>query len=198
MPYCPQCLTEYEAGVETCADCGVPLVEGNPLFCPKCEEPVAENDTFCDHCGVLLLEEDDEKRPECAVHPDRPAIGGCIVCGKPVCEECANEVEGKFFCDDDRHLDVHQDYLLVFRTSAIYEAEMVRANLESAGLDVQVFDQHGHIYFVDIGEMARVNVMVRKDQYDQAREIIASILSSPGTDEGEERGEGEEESGERP
>jgi len=27
MPFCPNCKYEYEAGVDRCADCGVPLVE---------------------------------------------------------------------------------------------------------------------------------------------------------------------------
>jgi len=182
MSFCPRCLTEYTEGAEICSDCKVPLVEGIPLFCTKCDEPVSESDTFCDHCGELLIEEDDERIPECAAHPDRPACGGCIVCGKPVCEECANEVEGKFFCDDDSHLVVYQDYVVGYRTNTDYEAEMFRANLESAGLDVRIFNQHGHIYFVDIGQMALVNVMVRKDQYQRAKEIVRSIAESSPSD----------------
>lgn len=27
MPYCPDCKTEYETGIETCADCGAYLVD---------------------------------------------------------------------------------------------------------------------------------------------------------------------------
>ena len=30
MPFCPKCKAEYEAGVATCHDCGVPLVEQLP------------------------------------------------------------------------------------------------------------------------------------------------------------------------
>ena len=56
MPYCPNCLTEYQDGVTECIDCHIPLVEGTPQFCPRCEEQVYDGDTFCDHCGILLPE----------------------------------------------------------------------------------------------------------------------------------------------
>ena len=178
MSYCPQCFTEYEAAIAECSDCHVPLLEGTQPFCPKCNEPVLPSDAFCDHCGMLLLSEGDAL-PECAVHSDRSAIGGCVVCGKPVCDECANEVEGKIFCDDDSHINVHQDYAVAYSTSADWEAEMVKANLESAGVEVKFFNQHGHIYFVDLGTMAQVNVMVPKHQLARAQEIIEAVVSEP-------------------
>ena len=178
MPFCPQCFTEYQPGIAECDDCHVPLLEGTQSFCPKCEEPVSPGDSFCDHCGILLLQGDEDTMPDCAVHPDRPAVAGCVVCGKPVCDECGTELEGKVFCDDDSHVNVHQDFAVAYRTSAEYEAEMVKANLESAGITVKLFDQHGHIYFVDIGGMALVNVMVPKDQLERAKEITDAILAS--------------------
>src|SRR5437667_9895460 len=30
MPFCPECEAEYEAGVSTCSDCGVALVDALP------------------------------------------------------------------------------------------------------------------------------------------------------------------------
>ncbi|MBI5648686.1 MAG: DUF2007 domain-containing protein [Ignavibacteriae bacterium] len=179
MSYCPQCFTEYVEGVAECSDCHVPLEDGPLVHCKKCEEPVPATDTFCDHCGVLLLDAETDETPECAEHPDSPAMAGCIMCGKPVCSECANEIEGKYFCNNDTHYTLHQDYAVVYRSSAEYEAEMIRANLESAGIDTQLFDQHGHVYFVDIGEMALVSVYVRKDEIERAGEIVQAILNSP-------------------
>src|SRR5512143_3116659 len=162
MPYCPNGLTEYQDGVTECIDCHIPLVEGTPQFCPRCEEQVYDGDTFCDHCGILLPVSDEENLPECEKHPDRAAVGGCIVCGRPVCSECANEVEGKYFCDDDSHLNVHQDYVVAFSTALEYEADMIKANLDGAGIEALVFNQHDHVYFVNVGSLALVNVMVPK------------------------------------
>jgi hypothetical protein len=36
MPFCPECEAEYESGIETCADCGVPLLTSLP---PRDGEP---------------------------------------------------------------------------------------------------------------------------------------------------------------
>ena len=33
----------------------------------------------------------------CYYHPDREAIGTCAICGRPLCEECGVEIEGKFY-----------------------------------------------------------------------------------------------------
>lgn len=38
---------------------------------------------------------------KCARHPARPAVASCIVCGEPVCEECARAVDGKYYCSRD-------------------------------------------------------------------------------------------------
>lgn len=35
---------------------------------------------------------------KCYSHQDRDAVGACISCGKAVCQECAQEVEGKIYC----------------------------------------------------------------------------------------------------
>ncbi len=35
---------------------------------------------------------------KCYIHPDREAVGTCTSCGKPICGECAVEVQNKFVC----------------------------------------------------------------------------------------------------
>lgn len=34
----------------------------------------------------------------CSIHNDREATGMCVNCGKPHCEECLVEVNGKMYC----------------------------------------------------------------------------------------------------
>lgn len=34
----------------------------------------------------------------CYVHPENEAIGTCTSCGKPICGECAVELQGKLIC----------------------------------------------------------------------------------------------------
>lgn len=188
MPYCPQCHTEYQAGATECSDCLIPLVEGEPRFCPNCEEFVTKDDTFCDNCGLLLPRIPFEETPECENHPDADAIGGCVICGKPVCAECAREQNGRIFCENDDHLNMHQGFVVAYTTSTDYEAEMIKANLEGAGIHATIFNQHDHVYFTNMGMLALVNVMVPRAQLENAQEIIVALLEDEGLDEEEGRG----------
>ncbi len=180
MPYCPQCHTEYQSDAKDCADCLIPLVEGKPLFCPNCEEFVTKDDTFCDNCGIILPKIPFEEVPDCENHPDTEASGGCVVCGKPVCEECATEQNGRLFCENDDHLNMHQGFVVAYTTSTDYEAEMIKSNLEGAGIHATVFNQHDHVYFVNMGMLALVNVMVPRAQLEDAQEIIMALLAEEG------------------
>jgi hypothetical protein len=177
MSFCPNCLTEYESTVTTCVDCNIPLAEGSPSYCPSCEEPVDAGDTFCDSCGVLLLPDDVHPRPDCGVHPEVDAIAGCVVCGTPVCEECAREVEGKYFCADDSHYNVHQKYAVAYTCATEYEAAMIKANLDGAGINALIFNQRDHVYFTTMGSLAIVNVMVPTGDIEKASEIIGMLLA---------------------
>ncbi len=35
---------------------------------------------------------------KCARHTTRPAVARCVACGEAVCEECARQAEGKYYC----------------------------------------------------------------------------------------------------
>ncbi|MCZ7557899.1 MAG: DUF2007 domain-containing protein [Bacteroidia bacterium] len=191
MSYCPQCHTEYQSGVTDCADCNVPLVEGTPRFCPNCEEFVTEADTFCNNCGILQEIIPAEDVPECENHPDEPAVGGCVICGKPVCADCATEQNGRIFCEQDEHLNVHSGFVVAYTTATDYEAEMIKANLEGAGIHALVFNQHDHVYFTTMGMLALVNVMVPPSQLEAALEIIGALMS----EQQDENEAGDEEEG---
>jgi hypothetical protein len=220
MLYCPSCFTEYRAGATSCADCGAALLDGEPRYCPfcraqvlpdaerclkcaaalvediarrcaACDEQVLPSDTFCNHCGSPQPREG--ATPECDRHPDAPAVGGCVVCGAPLCAECAVQVGDRYFCAADSHVDLYERYAVVYTTSTDYEADMIKANLQGAGIDALVFNQHDHVYFITMGSLAIVNVMVPKDQFARAKDIIPLILEGrPLTDEtaggGEEQG----------
>jgi len=179
MKYCPSCHTEYQDSATTCADCQVPLVDFVP-FCKRCDGDIAERDIFCPHCGVLLpgriTNENDV--PECEDHPSQPAVGMCVVCGKPICRESVQKIAGKLFCRDDSHVKLYHDYALLYRTSTEYEAAMIKANLEGTGIPVSVFSQSDHVYFVTMGDLAVVNIMVPKTRIHEAQELLKNLLSS--------------------
>lgn len=183
MSYCPKCLAEYREGIDKCIDCNIALAEGVPIFCENCKEQVSETDVFCDSCGVIQPRVTSDDLPECDTHPDHNAIGGCVLCGKPVCVDCAKHRDGRIYCEDDDHYNVHLGYVVAVTTSTDYQAEMFRANLEGAGIRALIFNQHDHVYFVNMGSLAVVNVMVPHSQIDDARQIIEALLEDPPDDE---------------
>lgn len=178
MSYCPSCHTEYQPGFSTCADCGKALVPGTPRFCPHCKGFVTEDDTFCDTCGRIQQLPMRKDRPECSTHFDRDAVAGCVLCGKPLCAECVRTIDDISYCEDDSHYRINQEYTDVYKTSDDIEAQMLKANLEGAGIDAVVFNQHDHVYYVTMGMLAIVKVMVRRKDEKRAQEIIQDILST--------------------
>jgi hypothetical protein len=68
---------------------------------------------------------------------------------------------------------------------------MIKANLEGAGINAVVFNQHDHVYFTNMGALALVNIMVPRSQLDESRDVIAALLSEEGLAGDEESGDDE-------
>lgn len=184
MPFCPQCRYQYKEGTAVCPDCNEPLVAAEPRVCEFCLEHLDEEQKFCPYCGMLqsaLIEEGEEI--ECENHPRMEAVAMCVVCGKPVCGDCAVKRHGKIFCENDEHIKVAQGWAVVFSTNTEYEAHMIRANLESSGIPCLVFSQRDHVYFLTVGDMAVVNVMVPKQHLLEAQEFLRKMDLFDETDE---------------
>jgi len=190
MPFCPQCGYQYKEGTTVCPDCSEPLVAGELLSCEFCLEHLDQEQKFCPNCGMLqaaMIEEGDEV--ECENHPEMDAVGICVVCGKPVCGDCAVKRQGRILCENDEHISIAQGWAVVCTMSTEYEAQMVRANLETAGIQCLVFSQRDHVYFLTVGDMATVNVMVPKERFFEAQEFLRKMdLFEEGNEELDDEG----------
>ena len=189
MPFCPTCGFQYEEGSIICPDCNESLSVGELRMCEFCSDRLEGDAKFCRHCGMVqaqLLGDDEEI--ECENHPKMEAVGMCIVCGKPVCGDCAVKRQGKIFCESDEHITVAQNWAMVYSTNTEYEAQMVRANLESGGIRCMVFSQRDHVYFLTMGDLAVVNVMVPKHQLFEAKEFLRKmdLFAEGGEEPGDE------------
>jgi hypothetical protein len=142
------------------------------IQCHNCNESIQSEAEYCPVCGLLRI---DSRDIECENHRDRPAIAVCIICGKPVCRTCRKIRLHKTFCEDDKHIRVYQNWAVAYISSTEYEAEMVKANLENAGIEALIFNQQDHAYFLTVGSMARVNVMVPNNRVIEAKQIIESL-----------------------
>jgi general secretion pathway protein G len=70
----------------------------------------------------------------CERHSDRAAVATCVKCGKPLCGECAQVVDGKYYCRADAPVAGAEGALALLRPvmesgAKYYRAEMTRARL---------------------------------------------------------------------
>ena len=68
----------------------------------------------------------------------------------------------------------------VFRSTTDYEADMVRDRLDSAGIPAAVFSQRDHAFNVNVGNLAKVYVLVPSEYKAAAEELLHQ---APLTDE---------------
>ncbi|AFN74865.1 hypothetical protein MROS_1631 [Melioribacter roseus P3M-2] len=105
-----------------------------------------------------------------------------------ICPKCEYEyVEGIQECPDcgvqlvtreefEGHLVHPEDWVVVYTCSDNIEAEMYKANLESADIETLILSQKDRSY-PTVGDLAIVKILVRKNDVDSALEIIRDINS---------------------
>lgn len=171
MVHCPNCHTEYADDLQRCPNCGEESAEG--FVCGRCGEEYRGGDA-CPVCGAI------GKEQFCARHADRQAVGLCVICGTSVCEECAEGEHHAYLCPEHRTVPVIQGWAQVYSTNAEFDAQLVRENLLSEGIDAQIFSQKDRILTVDLGELAIVRVLVPVWEYGPALQLIRDHMDTEG------------------
>jgi hypothetical protein len=176
MPYCSKCGYDYLPGAATCPDCGTPLEQGERVLCGACGEEARRDASFCGHCGTLLPW-GAEATPVamCSVHTDQPARGTCVICHRTLCGECLRIRNGRIFCHDDKHVKAAFNWVVACTTNTEQEAEMIKANLEGAGIGVFVLPQRDSMYVATVGNLAVVEVMVPTESLEDAHAFLHSL-----------------------
>ncbi|MBU0560371.1 MAG: DUF2007 domain-containing protein [Bacteroidetes bacterium] len=91
-------------------------------------------------------------------------IAECTDCGSELVS--AEEFEG--------NLVHHSDWVIVYTCSESFEADMLKANLEGAGIEVTILKQKDSSYPA-VGGLAVIKVLVQKKDAETASEIITDI-----------------------
>ncbi len=76
-----------------------------------------------------------------------------------------------------------QNWKLVYTTNMQLDAEHYKANLEGAGIPVQILSQFDTSRMITIGDFAVVKIFVPDEYYDDAIEIINDINNSTNNNE---------------
>ena len=74
----------------------------------------------------------------------------------------------------------YEGWIVIFRSGTDYEADLVRDRLDDAGIEAVILTQRDHAFNLTHGDLARVNVLVRPERVQEARDLLNS---EPLTDE---------------
>ncbi|MGH2568843.1 MAG: hypothetical protein ACRDGA_10930 [Bacteroidota bacterium] len=144
------------------------------MQCPNCASSLTETQSFCMKCGMLQKENLSEML-ECENHTGQPAVGLCIVCGKPVCGDCALTLEGKIFCDDVQHQKMRDAWSVIVVSDSEFEADMIQRNLAGEGIECRVFSFRDHVGTFWLPDPKPVNALVPIPKKDQALNLLRRL-----------------------
>ncbi len=74
--------------------------------------------------------------------------------------------------------DQYEGWITVFKSGTDYEADMVRDRLDDAGIPAVVLTQRDHAFNLNVGDLAKVNVLVQADRADEAVALLESLPPS--------------------
>lgn len=170
MQTCPSCDTDVADAAAACPACGSNLA---PIACTRCGTEFRGSDA-CPACGTLA------EPASCDLHPDREAVGRCVLCGRAVCDECRAGDRRAVRCAEHRTVPVIEGWAQVYTTGSELEARLVSENLRAEGIDSQIFSQRDNMFNVELGDLSLVRLLVPAWHYDAARSVIRQHMDSEG------------------
>ena len=173
MAVCSSCGSTYADSHDQCPECAPSPAAAEVFRCSECEQEY-EGEVGCPACGALRTE------VACAVHPERAAVGQCVICGKPGCEECDSGQGPAHLCPEHRSIPIIEGWAQVYSETNEFEAQLLRENLRAEGIDAQIFSQRDRAFSLDLGELSIVRLLVPVWEYSQALQIVRQHMDREG------------------
>lgn len=147
------------------------MKDGSEELCATCGFVLKASALFCDHCGRIPSP---NLGIECENHSSERAVGFCVICSKPVCGDCAAGFEGRIFCDQVHHQQMHRQWKVVYTTDSEFDADIIEKNLTGVGIACKAYSLRDHLatYWIDDRS---VRVMVENGLYERATSHLQSL-----------------------
>ena len=142
------------------------------MKCTRCNVINADDVLFCRNCGLLLHR---DPNVECENHSGRDALGICVLCGRPMCDDCMTVREGKTYCDDAAHANVPVKHAKLAAAVSEFGADLVAKNLSANGIAALVFSQHQYSHFCRFTDDAPASIFVGKEMVEAAHRLVAEM-----------------------
>lgn len=107
-------------------------------------------------------------------------MGRCVICGRALCRACRRDEGKAYLCDEHRGTTIIQGWAQVYSTTGEFQAQLLRENLQSEGVDAQIFSQKDNMLSVDLGELSIVRLLVPVWEYEQALQVIRAHMDTEG------------------
>lgn len=145
------------------------------IRCPRCDQEVAAAEPACPACGHIHGD-----ALACERHPDASAKGICVICGSAVCDDCNAADQVHHACPDHGTVPVIEGWAQVYTTSDTVEADLIKENLQSEGIDAAVLSQKDRIFAFDLGDFSPVRVLVPAYEYLDATQVLTGHMDTAG------------------
>ncbi len=146
----------------------------NDSPCPNCEELIPADAGACPVCGHLTVDQ------PCDRHPERKAVGACVICGLALCKSCDHSQGRHHVCADHSDIPLISGWAQVYLAVSEIEAELIRENLVAEGIEAQILSQKDLSFAVELGELSQVRVLVPAFAFGDAVTLIAQHLDASG------------------
>lgn len=145
------------------------------MKCDRCGHSFDPNAALCGSCGNI--------RPGgstvgCEQHVGADAVGCCVVCGKPMCGDCATWTGSAFLCDVPAHRDFADNWSVAAECVSVFEADMIATNLRQGGFSPMIFSPGDHAAAYWHPGLATARVFVRSEDHQRARALLVSLALS--------------------
>lgn len=140
--------------------------ESKQETCENCAAIFDASIGHCPHCGAA----GPNGGEMCAEHPRREAIAHCVACETPMCDNCAQETEGRYVCENDLGAADTGPWVLVFSSVEEWEVEARRQLLDQSHIPAVRFAPGSW------GPVAATEheLRVPTTREDEAREVLES------------------------
>jgi hypothetical protein len=142
------------------------------MTCAHCHGLNSETALFCSACGYAL---DAHDMIECENHSGTNAIGICVICGKPVCDDCSVARENKVYCDDVTHSQLAASHTRLGVAATEFEADMLVKNLSLNGVPAIRCSAKKFSQFCHLSDDVSVSIYVKTESADEARRLIEGM-----------------------
>ena len=160
--------------------------DNDTYFCENCSGTVLQSDKFCRNCCTAFVEE-----VKCSNHSEKVAEYFCVVCAKPLCQDCAVYVDKRYRCADHQQVEIREGWAKTYAPTTYVEAQFIeqlltKHQVPSKMLSNTMGSNYGAIRLWQLSPVipfmvarwlggGEIKIFIPANKYDQAAKLLAEF-----------------------